>query len=234
MASKSRVSGSTTRAASGQGAAFKKDVQQPAPGDDAPEFDPTRPAAFDLGAFISGAKEHTNTRTIPVTSRPVEAAELERLTADRDKLARVTDEDAQQAEGGSPRRLSAISDRRQKLLDIEARIAELEEELDGTWLLVKVRGLKPTEQDAIRKKRVEVGVPLFCAMFEQVGLVRDPAGGEWGTLTADGWAELVEAIGSAQYVTLDQAVDALTYQAVTPDFYERYSASRATRSTSSS
>ena len=53
--------------------------------------------------------------------------------------------------------------------------------------------------------------------------------GAW--VTAD---DLIEAIGPVQYLTLDKAHEGLTYQAVTPDFYERYSASRATRSTSSS
>lgn len=232
MASKSRVSGSTTRAASGQGAAFKKDVQQPAK-DDAIEFDPTRPAAFDLGGFLAGAKKTTNTRTIPVTTMPVEAAELERLTEQRDKLARITPDND---ENTPPRRLSAISTQRQHLRDVEARIAELEEQLDGTWLLVKVRGLKPTEQDDVRKRGVEIGVPLFCAMFEHAGLVRYPDAGDdaWASLTAAQWVDLVEAIGAGQYAMLDKAIDGLTYQAVTPDFFERYSASRATRTTSSS
>src|SRR5699024_771732 len=107
--------------------------------------------------------------------------------------------------------------------DTQARITELEEQLDGTWALVKVRALKPSEQDDVRKRKLPVGVPLFCAMFEHVGAVAHPDTPEdWTPLTAAQWQDFVEAIGAAQYLTLDQAVDALSYQAVTPDFFERY------------
>lgn len=228
---KNRVSGKTTSA---PGAAFTKDVQQPDPtSQQVAEFDPTRPGAFDLAGFISGAKKHTNTRTIPVTTLPVEAGELQRLTDQRDKLARITPEDD---EATPPRRLSAMSQQRQQLADAEARIAELEEELDGTWLLIKVRGLEPEEQDKVRNQRPEVGVPLFCAMFEYAALLRRPEDPEdaWGALDADEWRQIVGLIGAGQYAMLDKAIDGLTYQAVTPDFFERYSASRATRNTSSS
>ena len=89
-------------------------------------------------------------------------------------------------------------------------------------MFVKICGLK-TPQDVAAT--VESGA-------DAMGLVLSSTSPR--AVTVEQASELVEAVGSAQYVTLDQAVDALTYQAVTPDFYERYSASRATRTTSSS
>ena len=226
MASKNRVSAS--------GAAFHKDVKQPTakPGT-GPEFDPARPRTFDLGAFISGAKSHTNTRTIPVTSRPDVAAEAERVAAEVDKLEHIA---AQDREEGTPRRLSAPSETAQKITDLKARLADLTAQLDGTWVLVKLRGLEPSEQDSIRRLNPEPGVPLAAAVFAVTATVRDadaPDEEPWTDLTADEWADLIDAIGPNQYLTLDKAHAAITYQAVTPDFFERYSASRPTRGTSS-
>lgn len=220
------------------GAAFHKDVQQPdpnfSPGTE-PEFDPARPAKFDLGAFISGARQHTSTCVIPVTFRPDVAAEVERLTDERDKLTRVVEED--KAAGTSARaRLSAPSQRANRLAELDTLIAELEPQLDGTWVLVKLRPLTPTEQDALRRRNLTPGVDLAAAIFATTGLIRaehdDPDA--WAAMDDVQWVELIEAIGPVQYLTLDKAHEGLTYQAVTPDFYERYSASRATRSTSSS
>lgn len=232
--SKNRVSGSTSNPQH-SGAAFHKDVPQPTSTPQQPEFDPTRPRAFDLGAFISGAKDHASTRTIPVTSRPAVAAELERLTIERDALAHRTSEDGTP---GPARRLSATSPSTARLKAIEERIAELEPQLEGTWLLVKIRGLEPAEQDDVRRQNLPLGVELAAAIFEITSTVARPEDRDdpdaWGRLSAAEWEDLFAVIGSGQYATLDKANSDVSYQAVTPDFFERYSASQTTRSTSSS
>ena len=228
---KSRVS------AAQPGTAFHKDVKQPTPGTQ-PEFDPARPRKFDLAAFISGASEHVNTRVIHVSGHPQAAAEAERLTGELDKLTDLlaADEDAETT--GKPRRLSQKHPHREKAEKIQARLDELHEQLAGTWLAVKLRPLKPSEQDAIRRLNLPVGVELAAAIFATTATIQ-PATGEdldedgWESLTAEEWVALIETIGTVQYLTLDKAHEGLTYQAVTPDFFERFSASRPTRSTSS-
>ena len=218
-------------------------VSRPAPGnsftkpDAKPEFDPTRPGAFDISGFLAGAKKHTNVRVIPVTYKPEIAAELERLTTEADKIRRVQAE----PEDSPRRRVSQKSGKAALLEKLEERIAELEPELDGTWLEVKVRGITPAEQDEARKAGHAPGVAQAAAIFEKTCLVRDPDmvedgddDGGWAPMPHDAWLELIEAIGPAQYVMIDKAHEGLAYQAVTPDFYERFSASRATRSTSAS
>ena len=224
-AKKSRV---TNTPNSKDGAAFTKPQPEP-------EFDPARPASFDLEGFISGARSHTNTRTIPVTSRPDVAAQVEELTAEADKLDRITGAGATD-DGTAPRkRLSAVSEPAKRLREIRDQITDLEPQLDGTWLLVKLRGLEPSEQDTIRGQNLQIGVPLAAAIFAATAQVKpaDDEDGQWSVLSADEWTNLIDAIGPTQYMSLDKAHSDVTYQAVTPDFYERYSASRATRSTSS-
>ena len=221
MASKNRVS------ASAPGNSFTK-PNAPA----RPEFDPTRPGAFDIAGFLAGAREHTNTRTLAVTSRPDVAAELERLHAEADQIRAVQAE----PEDSPRRRVSQKSGKAQRLEQIEQRIAELEPQLEGTWLEVKMRGITPSEQDDVRALKLNPGVPLAAAIFEKACLVRGEGGTEddWEPLDRASWEALIDAMGPVQYVALDKAHEGLAYQAVTPDFYERYSASRATRSTSAS
>ncbi|MFK5689603.1 hypothetical protein ACI3EY_08040 [Ornithinimicrobium sp. LYQ92] len=239
MPKQNRVSGSSrpSPAASTPGAAFRKDVQQPTAKtkDDAPEFDPTRPATFDLPGFISGAKSHTNTRIMPVTSRPDIAGELAALTYEQDQLVALIEED-KASEGGTPKRLSAKSIRARRIDEIKARIAELEPELDGTWVEIKLRASTAGEQTAVRLLRLPPGIEVAGAVFEDAATIRPAGEGDdaWSSLTAEQWVDLIEVIGIEQYETLDKTHTSLTYQGVTPDFYERYSASRGTRTTSSS
>lgn len=222
MAKTQRVSGAPA------GSSFTKPDKAPA----APEFDPTRPGAFDIAGFLAGATQHTNVRVLRVTSKPDVAAALELAMTEADLLrsAQAEPEDAPR------RRLSQASGGTERLKELDATIAELAPQLDGTWLEVKLRGLTPSEQDTIRMQRPPTGVELAAAIFAVTATVRTPGEdeGPWASLTAAQWADLIEAIGPAQYSTLDKAHESLTYQAVTPDFYERFSASRATGSTSAS
>lgn len=233
-----RVSGSssTRPVSSAPGTAFHKEVQQPTAKtqDDAPEFDPTRPASFDLEGFISGARSHTNTRVVPITSNPGVAGELAALTFEKDKLVEVIAED-KASEGGTSKRLSAKSIRARRLDEINARMAELDPELEGTWVEVKLRAATIAERDGIRAAKMAPGIDLAGYIFSIVAGIRAAGSDdEWARMTGDQWADFFEAIGIEQYTTLDQTFESLAYQGVTPDFYERYSASRATRPTSSS
>ena len=228
-----RMSGNPATATSkAKGSAFTKPT-----GDDTPdevEFDPTRPAAFDLAAFKAGATPTSATRTLQVTILPNEAAELRELYTERDRLATVMAEDA---EGGTAprRRMAEVTGRTKRARDVEARIAELEDLLEGTWLDVRLRALTPSEQDEIRKRKIPVGVGLAAAMFAVAATIRSTDGGEeFASMDADGWLELIDTIKSEQFLTLDQALQSLSFAQVTPDFYGQYSASRATRSTSAS
>ena len=232
----SRVSGGKPRTSTQSGAAFHKDVQQPDPkAQAAPEFDPTRPATFDLSGFISGARTHVSTRTVPVTSRPDIAGELAALTYERDRIVEVIEED-KTTEGGTRKRVSAKTARSRRLQEIDERIGELQPELDGTYVLVKIRAMSPVEQDEIRQLRMPPGIDLAGQIFHLGAVIRseDSDDDAWSTLSAEQWTEFFEAIGIDQYNTLDKTFESITYQGVTPDFYERYSASRRTRSTSSS
>lgn len=204
---------------------------------DEAEYDPTRPATFDLPGFISGAVQHNPRRIIPVTYKPEVAAEAE-ACAEKIKTLEAAPAAAEGDEEGKPRRRMAQGSPRARMLaELRARYDELVGELVGTWAKVKIRPVEPGEQDEIRAAKAPAGIQQAALVFSVVALVGGPDAerdneDDWSALSAEQWLEFINAIGPVQYHLLDKAYEVLSYGSVTPDFYERFSASLATRSTS--
>lgn len=249
----SRMSGSTGTPRTTPKTGSKSAPKRSAPSRATSTYDPERPGKFDLSGFINGTQTFLPQKVVHVTREPTLGADLEQLlkeidgvTAERDNLERAAERARaeQRAEGSGPRERMVGPARSPRLLQLDARLEklladrdELLPQLEGTWAAVKVRGLDPQEQDEVRKLGRENGLPLALAIFSRACLVGPEDADEddpeaWMELTEEQWAGFVQAIGHPQYLLLDGLYAGLAYKSVTPDFYARLSASRATESSS--
>lgn len=201
----------------------KKVEEKPTP----KKNDLTRPAKFSLESWIDGSAQDVD--TVRVTQNPRIAQKLHKLENEKQEVQSV--EQSLERTKETPRRLAQKDARKQRIREIEAEIKALLPQLDGTWAEVQIRALSPKEEDKLRERKVKPGFEMVCHVFEITAVIREEGDDEdaWTELSVDEWAELFEIIGINQFQTLDRAAGNLTYsQAVTPDFFERFSQYRAT------
>lgn len=189
--------------------------------------DLTRPAKFSLESWIDGTSETVDTAR--VTKKPHIAAKITKL--DREKAEIESAEKSLEGTSQTKRRLAQKNTRKDRIKEIEAEIAELLPQLDGSWAEIQVRALSPQEEDKFREQRIKPGFEMVCQVYALTAQIREEGTGDegWAELTAEEWAELFDLIGISQFQVLDRTAGNLTYaQAVTPDFSERFSQYRRT------
>lgn len=163
--------------------------------------DLTGPADFDIDAWISGAQ--LPEATVRVSARGNLAATLEEeeaaLAAARSK---ALDDDRLNGPGVSSEAAA-----------IAARIKALHDEMDGSWLTIRLRSLTPAESEQVQKL-AEEGDAVQATLKALATQTVEPKG-----MTVERWAAMRERIGVGQFTSVVQAANRVSYgQVVTPDF----------------
>lgn len=194
-------------------------------------IDMSKPGEFSLADLLAG--NTAPVQTVTVTTDADTAAEIERVNEQIERITKVLDlrqaTGEGQKDGPRRRRLAEKDELRAELQDLQGQRDGLLAKLDGTYLDITVRRLTPRELDEMRKEKNAPGYDTSIAHFIRGNTTVRPHGTDPDAgieLDADGWDQLLSAIGETQFRMLDQAAGRLSYQTVMPDFYERYSASR--------
>lgn len=240
-----RMSGDAAKSA----AASKQKTQRPKA--EKVEYDPTRPASLDLEAFIVGAQEWIPTKVVHISARPSLVADVEDIDRALESLdaQEATQREANAENGtddsGRRQRMAGLGSERLKRITAErerltAQREDAMQQLEGTWRAIKLRALDPTEGDEIRiaaRELQSTGVPLTALIMSKAALVgaadaEKDNPDDWHALDVETWETLINAMGQPQYLMLDNTYAVLDQRKVSPDFFERHSASRATTASS--
>lgn len=190
--------------------------------------DLTRPGKFSLEALLAGRLNPVKSHRVTVD--PDTAAKIEALNHEKAQieLAMGQVEDLTQ----SKRRLAQKDDRKVRIDQIDAQVAELLPTLDGTWVEIQFRPMTQLEQDDVIAAKPSGTGQVAAAMWSHCAQIRadgSESEDDWSSLTAPEWVEFIEAIGIPQFQTLDRTVADLTYgRGVTPDFFAPSSKSQKT------
>lgn len=176
------------------------------------------PSDFDVDEWLAGAPP-ARVIVVPVTLHKDVMARVGALLADKsDALVRAV------AEG--PRRLAQADPGQSEAAKIDALVAELMAELDGSWRYVHIRALTPVENNDVIASSTDKMAQIVAALTTSATLsAREDQPGK--PLPADKWASLMEKVGVAQSMELNNAITELTFERVTPDFSRRVLSSLA-------
>lgn len=182
-----------------------------------------KPGAFDLEAFVSGAVAAKD--TVEVSSKAGLVARMLALMAEHEQASkpkesrgkRLAEKDATDAG------------------DIEKRIREVAEELEGSWVEVEITSPTPSQRREAADAGNDVEERTVAALLQRVGRVRAKGAEDWTTLEQAGWLSIFDAIGNNQYKKVGDSLAALTYgKGVTPGFSQRALSYLETRGSSKS
>ena len=195
--------------------------------------DLTRPGKFSLESFLAGRLNPVKSHF--VTLDPDRAALIEKLHTEKAGAESILGAAEAEAVGAPKRRMAAKDERRERIRQIDAEVAELTAALEGSWVEVQFRPMTVSERDAVQATDITEAASISALMWSTCAQLR-PAGSEseddWQTLTIPEWTQVIDAIGIPQFAELDKTFGSLTFggRKVTPDFFGLPSARPTTQS----
>lgn len=187
-------------------------------------------AEFDLDAFIAGAV--TATKTVAIAQDRSLGEQIRQAMQDVMDLEQAQSNDKA---AGRPSKRRAATSEDPDLEAARARLADLEEKAEGTYVFVRVEALsRATRKQALKDAQAADGdidaynqaVLAHTAQLFKVDPRTNPnAPGK--TLTFDQWGAFVDAIGYVQWDALVGAMAEAAGTGVSPDFSQPASPSPA-------
>lgn len=194
--------------------------------------DLTKPAQFDIEAFVAGAVVPND--TCRVTNNPAivqRLAELENESIGIRQAVAMADQAAEAGNDSIKRRLASKPDHEVRLRAIEDEVAELLADETVEWIEVTFRAIDPFEKSFINTQNPKNEVHQAILYFAASGTVRKAGDGDdaWKPMGADSWKALVDVIGVRQFEELDRVCASVCFgDTVGPDFWRRFSPSHNT------
>ena len=187
-------------------------------------------AEFDLDAFIAGAV--TATKTVAIAQDRSLGEQIRQAMQDVVDLEQAQSDDTA---AGRPSKRRAATAEDPELEAARARLADLEEKAEGTYVFVRVEALsRATRKQALKDAQAAGGdVDVYnqsvlahtAQVFQLDPRTHKDAPGK--TLTFDQWGAFADAIGYLQWDALVDAAAEAAGTGVSPDFSQPASPSPA-------
>lgn len=187
-------------------------------------------AEFDLDAFIAGAV--TATKTVAIAQDRSLGEQIRQAMQDVVDLEQAQSDDKA---AGRPSKRRAATAENPDLEAARARLADLEEKAEGTYVFVRVEALsRATRKQAVKDAQAAGGdVDVYnqsvlahtAHVFQLDPRTHPHAPGK--TLTFDQWGAFADAIGYLQWDALVDAAAEAAGTGVSPDFSQPASPSPA-------